>query len=277
MGGWVAESLAITHPERMRGRSSWEVATPPRPGRSPSRPSSATSPGSTCDLPPLFFATETLRYLPNHELQDDSVVETWLSMIGEMPVWPNPGRLGQYEACLAWSSDTERIASWAIDLGALPGVGIRARCRLAPGTGTRGISAPSREPASCEIAGASHLGVFTHGDGGGCGAGGLLRRTLRPSLPVKSRGSCAANRSRVFRRKPHPCGPEWPGPPSSPRTWPRRPGAPASWGRYRSHTAPGRRPRSPREARTSPGPGWHRRMTLWRIRSATASPSQLCS
>ena len=31
------------------------------------------------DLPPLFYATETLRYLPIADIQDSEVVSTWLS------------------------------------------------------------------------------------------------------------------------------------------------------------------------------------------------------
>ena len=64
------------------------------------------------DLPPLFYATETLRYLPTSDLQDTEVVSRWLSLISDVPVWPNPGRLGQYEAALAWSTDPSRTTRW---------------------------------------------------------------------------------------------------------------------------------------------------------------------
>ena len=53
---------------------------------------------SGVELPRLFYATETLRYLPNSALQDDATVDAWLSMIGDMEVWPNPGREGQLAA-----------------------------------------------------------------------------------------------------------------------------------------------------------------------------------
>ena len=64
------------------------------------------------DLPPLFYATETLRYLPIADIQNDEVVSTWLSFTADLPVWPNPGRLGQYEAALAWSTDPFRTTRW---------------------------------------------------------------------------------------------------------------------------------------------------------------------
>ena len=112
--------------------------------------------------PRWFYATETLRYLPNHDIQDDDVVDLWLSIIGDLEPWPNPGRLGQYEAALAWSLDVERTARWPELSRAVPGARLRARRRLPSGPGPRG---GSRIPGARfeVIAGASHLGVFTHG------------------------------------------------------------------------------------------------------------------
>jgi thioesterase CepJ len=113
------------------------------------------------DLPPLFYATETMRYLPNHELQDDSIVETWLAFIGDQAPWPNPGKLGQYEACLQWSEDPLRTAGWAAmsvpclvmafehDVDSPPA---RAREGAAAIPGARFV----------ELAGMSHLAPFTH-------------------------------------------------------------------------------------------------------------------
>src|SRR5579859_3463409 len=84
MGGWVAETLAIRHPDRVRAAAllgSCNVAT-------------AWEKASTTverdlarldyDLPPLFYATETLRYLPNSQLQDNETVEGWLALIGDL-------------------------------------------------------------------------------------------------------------------------------------------------------------------------------------------------
>jgi pimeloyl-ACP methyl ester carboxylesterase len=114
------------------------------------------------EMPPLFYATETLRYLPNRDLQDDRVVEQWLSLIGDLPAWPNPGRLGQYEACLAWSNDLERTRSW-------PDISVPCLV-LAFEHDIDSPPARAREAADlipgarfAEVAGASHLGIFTHG------------------------------------------------------------------------------------------------------------------
>jgi len=162
MGGWVAETMVIRHAERVRGAAfigscnvatAWEKAI-----TTVERDLARLDP----ELPRLFYALETLRYLPNHELQDDAVVEGWLALIGDQPVWPNPGRLGQYEACLAWSTDVERTRAWSTisvpcmvlsfehDVDSPPA---RARQAAAAIPGARFV----------EIAGASHLGVFTHG------------------------------------------------------------------------------------------------------------------
>ncbi len=161
MGGWVAETLAIHHPERVRGAAlmgSCNVATAWEKAITTVERDLARL---DLPLPPLYYATETLRYLPNHELQDDAVVEAWLGMIGELPPWPNPGRLGQYEACLAWSLDLERTRGWATmsvpclvmafehDVDSPPA---RAREAAAAIPGAR----------FAEVEGASHLGVFTH-------------------------------------------------------------------------------------------------------------------
>jgi thioesterase CepJ len=162
MGGWVAETMVIEHADRVRAAAfigscneptAWEKAI-----TTVERDIARLDP----DLPPLFYATETLRYLPNLELQNDDVVEGWLSLIGDLEPWPNPGRLGQYEACLAWSTDSARTRAWpSISVPCLvlsfehdvdsPPARARDAARAIPGA------------RFVEIADASHLGVFTHG------------------------------------------------------------------------------------------------------------------
>jgi len=77
-------------------------------------------------------------------------------------VWLNPGRLGQYEACLAWTADTQRTEAWST---------IPVPCLIM--SFEHDVDSPparAREAASAipgatyvEIPGASHLGIFTHG------------------------------------------------------------------------------------------------------------------
>jgi len=163
MGGWIAETMAFRFPERVRSAvfigscnigTSWEKAiTTVERGLA----------RLDHELPPWFNAVETMRYLPNSELQRDDVVDLWLSLIGDLEPWPNPGRLGQYEAALAWSLDVERAKRWPDistpclvlafehDVDSPPA---RARQAAAMIPGARFV----------EVPGASHLGVFTHAD-----------------------------------------------------------------------------------------------------------------
>jgi pimeloyl-ACP methyl ester carboxylesterase len=163
MGGWIAETLAFRHPQRVHAAvfigscnvgTSWEKAI-----TTVERDLARLDP----ELPALFNAVETMRYLPNHDLQQDETVDLWLGLIGDLDPWQNPGRLGQYEAALAWSFDAERIGRWPSlsvpclvlsfehDVDSPP-----ARAREAAGMipGARFV----------EVAGASHLGVFTHAE-----------------------------------------------------------------------------------------------------------------
>ncbi len=99
--------------------------------------------------PPLpYFALETLRYLPYHSLQDDDMVDGWLAVIGDLEPWPNPGRLGQYEAALGWSADPGTHDRLAHHHGALPRAGVRVRHRLTPGSGPGGLPRRSRGPST---------------------------------------------------------------------------------------------------------------------------------
>lgn len=163
MGGWVAETMSIRHAERVRGAAfigscnvatAWEKAI-----TTVERDLARLDP----DLPPLFYAVETMRYLPNHELQEDTTVDGWLALIGDMPPWPNPGRLGQYEACLAWSLDLDRVQAW-------PGISVPCLVLAfehdvdSPPSRSSQAAAIIPGASFVEIAGASHLGVFTHGE-----------------------------------------------------------------------------------------------------------------
>jgi thioesterase CepJ len=114
-------------------------------------------------MPRLYFATETLRYLPNHELQDDEIVGAWLDMIGDSAPWPNPGRLGQYEAALRWSKDRERTkARSSIAVPCL----VLAFEHDIDSPPAHAKKAADAIPGACfvEIPGASHLAPFTHVD-----------------------------------------------------------------------------------------------------------------
>jgi len=178
MGGWIAETLAYKYPERIRAAvfigslnvgTSWEKAI-----TTLERDMAKLD----YELPPLYFALETLRYLPNSDLQQDHMVDDWLALISDLPPWPNPGRLGQFEAALAWSNDLERTKRW-------PSISVPC---LALSFQHDVDSPPARAQEAAvqipgckfiEIAGASHLGVFTHSGEVGTVLGGFLSAVAR--------------------------------------------------------------------------------------------------
>ena len=182
MGGWVAETIAIQQPERVRAAAflgSCNVATAWEKAITTVERDVARL---GYDLPPLFFATETLRYLTNGELQRDEIVDGWLNLIGDMPAWPNPGRLGQFEACLAWSLDTRRTQAWS---------SIRVPCLVMAfehdidSPPQRAREAAAVIPGACyaEIPDASHLAPFTHSAAVVDALLDFLASTPRPTRP----------------------------------------------------------------------------------------------
>lgn len=161
MGGWIAETLVLDHPERVRAAALMGCANKPTAWEVAHTTVERDLAAKDFDLPPLFYATETLRYLPTSDLQDSEVVGTWLSIIGNLPAWANPGRLGQYEAALAWSTDPVRTTRWPE---------MRVPCLVL--AFEHDVDSPpryAREAAEVipgcvyrEVAGAGHIGIMTH-------------------------------------------------------------------------------------------------------------------
>lgn len=163
MGGWICETLAIDHPDRVLAAALMGSANAPTAWERAITTVERDLARLDADLPRLFYATETLRYLPPHDLQDDAVVDGWLSLIADLEPWPNPGRLGQYEACLAWSTDPVRTTGWpSITVPCL----VLAFEHDIDSPPVRAIEAARAIPGAryAEIADASHLGIFTHAD-----------------------------------------------------------------------------------------------------------------
>jgi pimeloyl-ACP methyl ester carboxylesterase len=156
LGGWIAETLVLDHPGRVRSAALMGSANKP----------TAWEMAITTverDLARSDVDTQTLRYLPIADIQNDDVVSLWLSFTADLPVWPNPGRLGQYEAALAWSSDPARTTRWPeISVPCLvlafeydvdsPPEKARHAASVIPGCEYR------------EVAGAGHIGIITHAD-----------------------------------------------------------------------------------------------------------------
>jgi pimeloyl-ACP methyl ester carboxylesterase len=163
MGGWIAETLVLEQPGRVRAAALMGSANLPTAWEIAITTVECDLARLDYDLPPLFYATETLRYLPTADIQDSEVVSTWLALMGDLPVWPNPGRLGQYEAALAWSTDPARGTRWPE---------IATPCLVL--AFEHDVDSPPRAARSAaeaipgclyrEVAGAGHLGILTHTD-----------------------------------------------------------------------------------------------------------------
>ena len=163
MGGWIAETLVLDRPARIRAAALMGSANAPTAWEIAITTVERDLARLDYDLPPLFYATETLRYLPIADIQDNEVVSTWLSMLCDLPVWPNPGRLGQYEAALAWSTDPARTTRW-------PDVGVPCLVLAFE----HDVDSPPRYARlaaeaipGCvyrEVAGSGHIGILTHAE-----------------------------------------------------------------------------------------------------------------
>jgi len=161
MGGWIAETLALDQPERVAAAALMGSANKPTAWEVAITTVELDLAAKDYDLPPLFYATETLRYLPTSDLQDTDVVSRWLSLISDVPVWPNPGRLGQYEAALAWSTHPSRTTRWRE---------VRVPCLVL--AFEHDIDSPPRYARMAadsipgctyrEVAGSGHRGIMTH-------------------------------------------------------------------------------------------------------------------
>jgi pimeloyl-ACP methyl ester carboxylesterase len=161
LGGWIAEILAIDHPDRVRAAALMGSANQPTAWEIAITTVERDIAALDVELPRLFYATQTLRYLPIADIQNDEVVSTWLSFTADLPPWPNPGALGQYEAALAWSTDPVRTTRWPEirvpclvlafehDVDSPPDKARRAS-EIIPGCEYR------------EIMGSGHIGIVTH-------------------------------------------------------------------------------------------------------------------
>jgi len=163
LGGWIAEVLALDHPDRVRAAALMGSANQPTAWEVAITTVERDIAASNVELPRLFYATQTLRYLPIADIQNDEVVSTWLSFTADLPAWPNPGALGQYEAALAWSTDPVRTTRWPE---------ITVPCLVL--AFEHDVDSPpryARDAASIipncryvEIADAGHIGIITHAD-----------------------------------------------------------------------------------------------------------------
>jgi thioesterase CepJ len=162
LGGWIAEMMVLDHAERVRAAALMGSANKPTAWEIAITTVERDLAHLDYDLPPLFYATETLRYLPIADIQNDDVVSKWLSFTADLPVWPNPGRLGQYEAALAWSTDQARTTRWPEM--SVPCLVLAFEHDVdSPPEKARHAASVIPDCEYREVMGSGHIGIVTHG------------------------------------------------------------------------------------------------------------------
>src|SRR5260370_20898702 len=112
LGGYIAQELAVTRADLVR-RLALLAGAGPAPAYALARSRAAVDLARALDpLPPRFDVADLLLSLPPMaQLQDDDdAVKITISLIDAAEPWTNPGRLGQYQADLAWLEDNVHLA-----------------------------------------------------------------------------------------------------------------------------------------------------------------------
>ena len=128
LGGYIAQELAVTRADLVR-RLVLLAGAGPAPAYAVARCRAAVDLARALDpLPPSFDVADLLLSLhPMAQLQnDDDAVKVTISLIEAAEPWANPGRLGQYQADLAWLEDTSHLDQLDSHHLPLPGHRIRA-------------------------------------------------------------------------------------------------------------------------------------------------------
>jgi 3-oxoadipate enol-lactonase len=143
LGGWIAETLAVTHAERLRGAVLMGSANE----------------STSYERASLALARE-LHYLPQRQLGDDDVVDFWLELLNGAE-WANPGKLGQLDAALEWVGASSRRAQW--ETIAVPCLVLAFEFDIdsPPGRAAEAAAAMPGARFVC-LEGAGHLGPLTH-------------------------------------------------------------------------------------------------------------------
>jgi pimeloyl-ACP methyl ester carboxylesterase len=108
LGGYIAQELAMTRADLIR-RLVLLAGAGQAPTFAVARASAAVDLARALDPPPPSFdiADLLLSLHPMAQLQDDDdAVKITISLIEAAEPWTNPGRLGQYQADLAWLEDS---------------------------------------------------------------------------------------------------------------------------------------------------------------------------
>jgi pimeloyl-ACP methyl ester carboxylesterase len=163
LGAWTAELLAADRPDLVRAAALIAGCNPSTEWEKVSAVYGRDLAALDVPLPRYQALIELLQYVPRAAIQDDAQVRAFVAMFGDDEPWTNPGRLGQWEAAVAWTHDDAKPARWArISVPVLvvafehdidsPPAAARVAADAIPGA------------RFVEIAGCSHLGPFEQPD-----------------------------------------------------------------------------------------------------------------
>ena len=164
MGGWIAETLVLDHPERVRAAALMGSANAPTAWEIAITTVERDLARLDYDLPPLFYATETMRYLPDGRHPGLRGGEH-LALADGRPAGRGPTRAASASTRRRWPGRPTPPARRAGPRCACP-----ASCSPSSTTSTRRPATrarrrrPSPAASTARCAGSGHIGILTHAD-----------------------------------------------------------------------------------------------------------------
>jgi pimeloyl-ACP methyl ester carboxylesterase len=156
LGGYIAQQLAVARADLVR-RLVLMAGAGPAPAFAVARCRAAVDLARALDpLPPSFDVADLLLTLhPMAQLQDDDdAVKVTISLIEAAEPWTNPGRLGQYQADLAWVEDSSHLDRLALIKSACLVMAFEHDCWFPP----LAVREAARRMPQCEYAELAGLG-----------------------------------------------------------------------------------------------------------------------
>jgi thioesterase CepJ len=158
LGAWTCELLAADRPDLVRAAALIAGCNPSTEWERVSARYGRDLAALDVPLPADQGVMELLQYLPRTALQDDEQVQGFVALFGG-EAWNNPGRLGQWEAAVAWTHDTTKPERWARI--SVPTLVLAFEHDIdSPPARAREAAAQIRGATFVEIPGCTHLGPF---------------------------------------------------------------------------------------------------------------------
>ena len=112
LGAWIADVLAADRPHLVRAAACVGGLNPSTEWEKVECEYGRDLAALDVPLPRYQGLMEVLVYLPRSAVQDDDQVRGFVELFGSDPPWGNPGRLGQWEAAVAWTRQEDDAERW---------------------------------------------------------------------------------------------------------------------------------------------------------------------